>query len=56
MDRRSGVLCHVGVTAYVRESGCYSWTGKAEAAVRPLTKKRRLPSFGKQPFSHCLCL
>ncbi|MGM7637475.1 hypothetical protein [Bacillus sp. Hm123] len=33
MDRRSGVLCHIGVTAYVRESGCWSWTiRRAEGA------------------------
>ncbi|WP_197090952.1 hypothetical protein, partial [Bacillus sp. FJAT-27231] len=25
-DRRSGVLCHTDVTAYDRESGCWSWT------------------------------
>ncbi|KAB7708990.1 hypothetical protein F9802_02300 [Bacillus aerolatus] len=34
-DRRSGALCHTGVTAYVRESGRCSWTRKAEASVLP---------------------
>ncbi|WP_338751732.1 hypothetical protein [Bacillus sp. FJAT-52991] len=37
MDRRSGVLCHTGGTAYDRESGCWSWTTQKSGRLRLVT-------------------